>query len=182
MDREPCGRITPTTGRPCRARRVTGFPSCGLHMTAAEREDRDRKQAGFDAAIAKPAEPACWSWPVADAHHMAAAQCRRSGPREGWLTGMALLEDWQQGRCAVCGNRPRVLAEDHDHATGLVRGLLCRGCNVQEGAGRAALALFERYRRRPPVALLDIEVAYLDPLSGDFAPPQAERGPRPQLL
>lgn len=46
------------------------------------------------------------------------------------------LLEWQQGRCFVCGQRPRSLrlAVDHDHDTGAVRGLLCAsdqwGCNV----------------------------------------------------
>lgn len=39
----------------------------------------------------------------------------------------ALVEK-QQGRCAIC-NRPVKLMVDHDHLTGLVRGLLCTHCN-----------------------------------------------------
>ena len=45
----------------------------------------------------------------------------------------------QQGLCAICGNEettrhvgkdtPKNLAVDHNHATGQIRGLLCRGCN-----------------------------------------------------
>lgn len=41
------------------------------------------------------------------------------------------LLDKQDGRCAICRNKPQRmrLAVDHDHKTGLVRGLLCTRCN-----------------------------------------------------
>lgn len=41
------------------------------------------------------------------------------------------LLTYQGGICYICQRRPvsKRLAVDHDHATGLVRGLLCRGCN-----------------------------------------------------
>ena len=44
--------------------------------------------------------------------------------------GMYLV---QKGRCAICGQAGRRyadLAVDHDHASGRVRGLLCRFCNL----------------------------------------------------
>lgn len=41
----------------------------------------------------------------------------------------------QGGVCAICRNPPtgRVLDVDHNHTTGAVRGLLCRGCNTSLG-------------------------------------------------
>lgn len=42
----------------------------------------------------------------------------------------AILE-LQDGRCAICLTQPRtrMLAVDHHHQTGLIRGLLCTRCN-----------------------------------------------------
>lgn len=42
----------------------------------------------------------------------------------------------QEGVCAICGCPPKeekVLAVDHDHITGKVRGLLCTRCNLRVG-------------------------------------------------
>lgn len=54
------------------------------------------------------------------------------------------LYDSQDGKCAICGGelpvdiktRPNVRATtciDHDHETGIVRGLLCQSCNLGIG-------------------------------------------------
>lgn len=56
-------------------------------------------------------------------------------------TGSALvtaLWDAQLGRCAVCACALAPLGThythvDHDHCTGVLRGILCRGCNVGIG-------------------------------------------------
>lgn len=43
------------------------------------------------------------------------------------------LWEWQDGRCAMCGVMASRIVRDHCHDTGLVRGLLCSGCNTAEG-------------------------------------------------
>jgi len=68
------------------------------------------------------------------------------------------LMDQQGGRCAVCGGPPTGqgrLHVDHDHATSLVRGLLCHDCNTGIGSLkddlsilRAAVAYLERQSGR----------------------------------
>ena len=62
---------------------------------------------------------------------------RRLTNKELPLVKRAILEQRQGGKCAVC-DKP-LLAElsdacqDHDHSTGLIRGVLCRNCNGIEG-------------------------------------------------
>lgn len=47
----------------------------------------------------------------------------------------AKMLERQGGVCAICGSTPKRerLHIDHDHATGEVRGLLCRSCNLGIG-------------------------------------------------
>lgn len=68
----------------------------------------------------------------------------------------------QSGCCKICGTSDSglqngVFAVDHDHATGLVRGLLCRVCNIHVGYVERAglelvLAYLEQSRERVLVA------------------------------
>lgn len=64
----------------------------------------------------------------------------------------------QRGRCAICGaakcKTKRRLSVDHDHATDLVRGLLCNNCNIGIGQFqdnpvllRKAAAYLERHQK-----------------------------------
>lgn len=63
----------------------------------------------------------------------------------------------QGNACAVCGAAGPDRA-DHDHDTGLLRGMLCKSCNVMEGKTRLrpcgisdeVLARFDAYRAKPP--------------------------------
>lgn len=54
----------------------------------------------------------------------------------------------QAGRCLICLQVPdHNLHVDHDHATGAVRGLLCRDCNGLLGLSRDDSALLTRAAR-----------------------------------
>lgn len=64
--------------------------------------------------------------------------------------------------CAICGRatgKTRRLSVDHDHDTGLVRGLLCRPCNDILGHLRDDIEAARRlvqYLTNPPAAVLGI--------------------------
>lgn len=76
----------------------------------------------------------------------------------------ARLHQLQDGKCAVCGEHPESLVVDHDHATGLVRGLLCWPCNIREGRPGSNYLDIEAYRTDPPAAGLGWMWDQPDPL------------------
>lgn len=92
--------------------------------------------------------PACWRWPV---HVKADVSMDDYALHE-------LVTEWQGDRCAVCALRMRDPKLDHDHVSGLVRGWLCRGCNLKEGHGGGLL--FDRYREQHPTSMLGIQMQY----------------------
>lgn len=68
-------------------------------------------------------------------HPVKRAMCNRNSGLKFWY-GIdskkydSMLQN-QSGRCAICSGKPkrRHLDVDHDHATNIVRGLLCGNCN-----------------------------------------------------
>ena len=54
------------------------------------------------------------------------------------------FREWQAGRCGICGTFTHRQHTDHDHDTGLVRGMLCPSCNIQEPYSSSPV--FERWR------------------------------------
>jgi hypothetical protein len=137
------------------------------------------------------ADPLCWYWPIGLPEHSEARrkfleQAERTGctPEQAQVLwdlecaadvidddGAGVLARWQDGRCAICG-KIRDLVCDHDHATGLVRGWLCRSCNTTEGTSQEPDTIFSRYRERPPAAILGLTIRYLNPVTGEDAQPQ----------
>lgn len=59
----------------------------------------------------------------------------------------AALHAIQEGKCAIC-RVSKELCLDHDHRTGLARGLLCRSCNQREGMTDDPDV--KAYRENPP--------------------------------
>lgn len=78
------------------------------------------------------------------------------------------LYQHQDGLCAICrraNGATRNLSVDHDHRTGLTRGLLCRPCNDMLGHLRDDAAAFDRaarYLRIPPASAIGIVAIHED--------------------
>lgn len=50
----------------------------------------------------------------------------------------------QDGKCTICGSKPKVLYVDHDHSNNKNRGLLCNQCNAGLGCFRDSQELLEK--------------------------------------
>lgn len=187
-----CTRIAAATKARCRHPRthwsvlslVTSVPlpgpdpqSCWDHLTSEERrilEDAREMERSILALAALPADadPACWSWEPTTKADM--EQTKASVPQvardhireEDWAE--LLLDNWQGGQCAICGKR-KPLVTDHDHRSGLIRGLLCRSCNILEGMGREGV--FAKYRELNPAIICGMLVRYQNPVTMKYAEP-----------
>lgn len=74
---------------------------------------------------------------------------------------IAELFFFQCGLCAVCRQRDKNLVVDHDHGSGLIRGILCYGCNSKESkASFRHEPGFVTYRKEPPASRLSLQVPY----------------------
>ena len=127
-----------------------------------------------------PDEPACWSWTVPPLRE-SYDHIKEIFPDRGVLTwdddgslrkahrvlsrtSLATFQfiEYHDGRCAICSQHPAELIVDHDHWCGLVRGYLCKRCNVLEGTNRAdERPLITRYRRRHPASILNYFEGYI---------------------
>lgn len=112
------GDPAPVEHRTCRVCAVTKA------ITEFHRRDHDRRRSDCRTCVSERNKARYRENP-----ERKRAALRRSVYRLGPGQFEAMLAR-QDGRCAVCGDRPTAtLAVDHDHATGEVRGLLCRNCN-----------------------------------------------------
>lgn len=99
----------------------------------------------------------CWICKKAYAHYKREWTQRQRDHAHRYAEYLQL----QDGRCAICGTgepggtrlHGNRFALDHDHDTGLVRGLLCHRCNVGLGYLNTPelLAAAAEYLRFPPL-------------------------------
>lgn len=124
---------------------ILGTGLCSGHLQRWRRRNPTAAQASIDTATSLM--PIHLTWPA------------QTLVEQGHDDGLDQLREWQAGRCAICGSA-ELLVTDHDHASLLVRGLLCISCNVAEGKTWDARWL-ARYRALPPTTVTGLRVVYV---------------------
>lgn len=159
-----CGHPCKGDGRPCTRHKMGGYSTCRGHLT---KEQRSRCDAELEQSCIEEAErikrfealvPFCWELQVSQ-------DDRRIGRETSEEEAPLVLENWQQDRCAICGRCAHLIV-DHDHETGLIRGMLCQSCNTRESTATGYGGPFRKYRERSPAAILGIRARYWSPFGG----------------
>ena len=158
-DRRQCECLTQSGAR-CRSRKVAPYQCCSVHLPD---DIRKSIRETYGRPMDVPTEPACWSWDPPRTLGQIRADLERINPPEivalyADLGDGLIFDDFHRGRCAICGTTVRADVDDHDHATGLSRGKLCRSCNVSEG--RSDAQIFVNYRERNPASILGLRIPY----------------------
>ena len=94
---------------------------------AQHRDERVRYQTEYNRANAEDRAEKERIWRRAHPHEARSRDWKKRGIHMTVVEYRALVAI-QDGRCAICGDGAK-LNVDHDHATGVVRGLLCNKCN-----------------------------------------------------
>jgi hypothetical protein len=98
-------------------------------------------------------------------------ECRKDIHRNGNLQryGISIrqyeyLRKVQDNKCAICDQElnDQNFHVDHDHKSGIIRGLLCPSCNVGLGHYESKKKLFEQYLKTAPERMVRVYKYWLN--------------------
>ena len=108
----------------------------GANMRHAERrEEKNTRQREYRAANPEKHRETNRKWAKANPEKVIEISRRNTLKRKYNLTPAQYdaMSAAQRGHCKTCGRDDQGLHVDHDHATGMIRGLLCGNCNRMIG-------------------------------------------------
>lgn len=107
--------------------------SCGEFKSLSEFTNQTRGFKGKYPSCMKCNRPKQAAWAYGNLPR-AVKQRRTKAVRTYGSEALVILERIEAGECCeVCGRRTTKMPIDHDHVTGVVRGLLCSNCNTALG-------------------------------------------------